>query len=398
MAPDTSTLALDPWMGASGDMLLGTLLDLGADRERLAPIESAIDASFAVSTTTVSGIAAVDVSVTTAADADLRHPDEVVAIVEDIGLEPTVEARAVATIDRLAAAEAAVHGVALDEVHFHEVGADDAIADICGVCALLEDLAVEQVVTAPVAAGSGTVDMAHGTYPVPPPAVTELAIDADWTLAAGPVEGELLTPTGAALLAEVASGVTALPPLSVSATGYGAGDRRYDDRPNVLRGVLGTTSGTLPTEDVVVLETIVDDVTPETIGGLQETLTDAGALDVAALPATMKHSRPGHLIQVVVRSVDAAVVARRLAAETGTLGVRERPVRHRFVANRHVETVDLDIAGETVSVDVKVATDEAGERLDVSAEDADARRVAREVDLPVRDIRRRAEAAVYDRD
>lgn len=394
LSPDTRTLAFDPWMGASGDMLLGALLDLGADATRLEPIELAIDVTFEVEHTTLAGLASVDVTVATTGDDPHRSPDAIITIIESMDLDASVRTAAIETVERLAEAEARVHGVSVDEVHFHEVGADDAIADICGTHALLDDLEVDRVVTAPVAAGSGTVDMVHGTYPVPPPAVTTLAETAGWTIQPGPIEGELLTPTGAALLTTIATGVEQLPAMHLEATGYGAGDRRFPDRPNVLRALLGMTIGSLAREEICVLETIVDDVTPETIGSLHETLAEAGALDVAALPATMKQSRPGHLIQVVVREADAAAVAKRLATETGTLGVRELPVTHRFVANRRIETVEIEIGGHRYCVDVKLATDQAGACFDVSTEDADARSVARQAGVPVRTVRRLAESAV----
>lgn len=390
------TLALDPWMGASGDMLLGLLLDLEADRSRLEPIEASLGVEYAVTTETLAGVSATDVSVQTAATHDHRTPAEIIDEITAIDLEETVIEEAVSIVERLAEAEASVHGEPPEEVHFHEVGADDAIADICGVVTLLDSLAVDSVVTTPVTTGTGVVETSHGMYPVPPPAVTALAEDATWSIQPGDIEAEVLTPTGAALLAELADGRVRLPTMNLTATGYGAGDRRFPDRPNILRGLLGTAQGELSREDVVLLETIVDDTTPETIGSLHETLSAVGALDVAAISATMKQSRPGHLIQVVVHEAEADRVAKRLAEETGTLGVREMPVRHRFVANRAIETVTIEIAGNSYEVAVKVATDDSGSLLDVSAEDSDARQVASKIDRPVREVKRLAEQA-YDR-
>lgn len=387
------TLALDPWMGASGDMLLGVLLDLGADESRLEPIEAALSVDYTVNTETLAGVTATDVFVKTSGGDDHRTPPEVIDEIESIDLDQSIREDAIAVVQRLAEAEASVHGSTAEEVHFHAVGADDAIADICGVVTLLADLSMDNLVTTPVATGSGTVETSHGVYPIPPPAVTAIAETADWSIHPGSADGELLTPTGAALLAELAAGIQRLPPMDLDTTGYGTGDRRYPDRPNVLRGLLGTTTGRLTTEDVVLLETIVDDVTPETIGALQETLPEVGALDVAAIPATMKQSRPGQLIQVIVTEADADRVARRLAEETGTLGVREHPLQHRFVAEREIETVELELDNRTYEVSVKVAMDDAGRIYDVSAEDADARRVATDSNLPVREIRRLAEQA-----
>lgn len=387
------TLAFDAAMGASGDMLLGALLDLGADRDALAPIEAGLDATIEVDQADRSGIHATAVTVRPASPNATRTPAAVRTVISDLGLSPAGSERAMAIVDRLAAAEAAVHGTDPESVHFHEVGADDAIVDICGAVALLAELDPDRVVVGPIRAGAGTVSFSHGTYPVPSPAVTAIAETVDWPLVPGPVEGELLTPTGAAILAEIAEGRERLPPMRIEATGYGAGDRTYRNRPNVLRGLLGSAVGRLTPEDVTVLETILDDATPETLGSLQEILPEAGALDVTVLPATMKESRPGHLVQVVVDPANAESVARRLAAETGTLGVRELPVRHRWVAEREIRSVAVDVDGETFQVDVKVATDARGTVIDVSAEDADARAVAHQTGLPVREVRRRAEAA-----
>jgi len=420
------TLAFDGRMGASGDMLLGALLAAGADRDALAPVEDALDVAFEVGQVDRQGIEATAVTVQFTEDhehadeghvngghshdhdhshdgadghthAEGRGPDrryeEVVAIVEAMGLPAAVEADALAIFERLGRAEAAVHGSDLASTHFHEVGADDAIADVVGTCCLVADLDVEQIVTTPLAAGGGEVEMSHGAYPVPTPAVVELAADADWSLRGGPVERELLTPTGASILAELADGVTTVPAMRLDASGYGAGSADVPGRPNVLRALVGEADRPLAREPITVLETNVDDASPEVLGGLQETLADAGALDVTIVPTTMKKSRPGHLVKVIVAPEDAGAVAQRLAEETGTLGVRESGAGHRWVADREVRTATVTVDGETHAVDVKVAS--AGDAVyDVSAEFDDALAVARETGLPVREVARRAESAV----
>jgi uncharacterized protein (TIGR00299 family) protein len=408
------TLAFDGCMGASGDMVCAALVAAGADPAVLSPVEDALDVRYAVGSTIKVGIAATTVDVVLnegdedhshSHDHDHTHAEghgpnrtyaEVVALVEGLDLPAEVERDALAVFRRLGEAEAAVHGTDLDDTHFHEVGADDAIADVVGACLLLADLDVERVVTTPVSAGGGTVTMSHGTYPVPAPAVAEIAADADWSLRGGPVDRELLTPTGAALLAELADGVERLPALDVDAVGYGAGDANLPDRPNALRALVGDGGGGLRREAISVLETTVDDVTPEVLGSLQETLAAVGARDVSIVPTTMKKSRPGHLVKVVVDPADAGAVARRLAEETGTLGVREGSARHRWVADRAFETATLTVEGETYDVAVKVGSDADGTVFDVSAEYDDALAVANETDLPVREVLRRAEAAVAD--
>ena len=414
------TLAFDGRMGASGDMICAALVAAGADPAVLAPVEDALDVRYAVGSTTKAGIAATTVDVVldereddhdhTHAeghdhDHDHTHAEghgpnrtyaQVVAIVEGLDLPAEVERDALAVFRRLGEAEAAVHGTDLDDTHFHEVGADDAIADVIGAVLLLADLDVERVVTTAVSAGGGTVAMSHGTYPVPAPAVAAIAADADWSLRGGPVDRELLTPTGAALLAELADGVADLPAIDVDAVGYGAGDADVPDHPNVLRALTGDRTGGLRREAISVLETNVDDVSPEILGGLQETLAEAGARDVSIVPTTMKKSRPGHLVKVVVDPADAGAVARRLAEETGTLGVREGGACHRWVADRTFETVTLTIGEAAYDVQVKIGSDADGAVYDVSAEYDDALAVARETDLSVREVMRRAETAVAD--
>ncbi|WP_135304353.1 nickel pincer cofactor biosynthesis protein LarC [Haloarcula amylovorans] len=435
------TLAFDGRMGAAGDMLLGALLAAGADPAVLSPVEDALDIEYAVSERDQSGISATRVEVLLTDDREQHaehhhdegshthshehghshshgdehdhahdehdHPHaeghgpnrsyaEVVDIVEEMGLDSRVEADALATFEILGEAEASVHGTELDETHFHEVGADDAIADIVGAALLLDDLDVERVVTTPLSAGGGTVEMSHGIYPVPTPAVVEIAERADWALRGGPVDAELLTPTGAAILAHVAAGVESLPSLSLDASGYGAGGRSFEGRPNVLRAMVGEGEGRLRRDDITVLETNLDDASPELLGDLQRSLSTVGARDVSVLPATMKKSRPGHLVKVICKPEDAERVARRLAEETGTLGVREHGAGHRWVAERAFETVTLAIDGEQYEVTVKLASDEDGEIYDVSAEFDDAAAVADATDLPVRAVIRRAERTVRD--
>ena len=316
-----------------------------------------------------------------------RTYPEVVTLVESMALPDSVESIALDAFERLGRAEASVHGTDLDETHFHEVGADDAIADVVGAALLLNDLAPDRVVTTPVATGGGDVGMSHGTYPVPAPATTEIAAAADLSVVGGPVDRELLTPTGAAILAAVAEGVDRLPPLDVETVGYGAGDATFENHPNVLRVLVGDggeltdrpSEGTDPVglvrDDIAVLETNLDDAAPEVLGGLQETLADAGARDVTVVPTTMKKSRPGHLVKVICQPDDAEAVAERLARETGTLGVRRTAASHRWIAERSFETATLTVGETTHEVQVKVAA----------------------TGLPIREVLRRAEATVNDR-
>ncbi|WP_336358270.1 nickel pincer cofactor biosynthesis protein LarC [Haloarcula sp. CGMCC 1.6347] len=441
------TLAFDGRMGAAGDMLLGALLAAGADREALSPVEDALAIEYAVSEVDRCGIAATRVEVLltdaeTDSDGDGSHDNsggdaghsheythgdghdhphshshehthddghdhtpaeghgpsrtyaEVVELVEEMDLPKAVRTDALAIFEILGEAEASVHGTDLDDTHFHEVGADDAIADIVGACLLLDDLDAERVVTTPLATGGGSVEMSHGTYPVPTPAVVEIAERADWSLQGGPIDRELLTPTGAAILAHVADGTESLPSLDIDASGYGAGGWDLDDRPNVLRAMVGDGAGRLRRDEITVLETNVDDVPPEVLGDLQRSLSEVGARDVSIVPTTMKKSRPGHIVKVICRPEDAERVARRLAEATGTLGVRESGAGHRWVADREYETVVLSVDGEEFEVTVKIASDTDGTVFDVSTEYDDAAAVADATGLPVREVMQRAERMV----
>ncbi|WP_158056058.1 nickel pincer cofactor biosynthesis protein LarC [Halorussus halophilus] len=445
------TLAFDGRMGASGDMLLAALLAAGADPDALAPVEDALPVRYEVGETTKCGISATTVSVLLDDDdrerediehahphdedghghshdhshADHSHDEgghghshddhhthdhshaegsgpnrtyaEVVEIVESMGLPASVESDARAIFEILGEAEASVHGTDLQSTHFHEVGADDAIADIVGASLLVADLDPDRVVTTPLSTGGGDVEMSHGVYPVPTPAVVEIAERADWQLQGGPVEAELLTPTGAAILAHFADGVESLPSLRVESSGYGAGGYDFSVHPNVLRAMVGESEGSLTPDDVAVLETNLDDASPEILGGLQESLTEVGARDVSIVPLTMKKSRPGHLVKVICKPEDAGRVARRLAKETGTLGVRQGGASHRWIADREFETAEVEIAGEHYEVEVKIASDDEGEVYDVSAEYDDCAEVAKETGVAVREVLRRAEREIRQR-
>jgi pyridinium-3,5-bisthiocarboxylic acid mononucleotide nickel chelatase len=448
------TLAFDGRMGASGDMLLATLCDLGADPDRLGVVEDHLDVRYETREVVKNGIAATSVDVLlsgdegeidgeegdhgagdtdrghahasdhhhhdedhhaeecdhshTHSDDDHTHSDddhvhaeghgphrsytEVVELVEAMGLERGITEDAVAIFTLLGEAEASVHGESLEGIHFHEVGADDAIADVVGTLLLLEDLDVDRVVTTRLSVGGGSVSMSHGVYPVPGPATVEIAERSPLSIRGGPIDRELLTPTGAAILGHLAEGVDHLPSLRVERSGYGAGGYDLPEHANVLRGIVGEERSLLE-EEIAVLETNLDDATPEVLGGLQETLSEAGARDVSILPATMKKSRPGHLVKVIARSEDAERVARRLAEETGTLGVRTTPGTHRWIARREIESVTIEVDGAAHEIAVKVASDGSGTVYDVSAEYDDAAAVARETALPIREVLRRAEAA-----
>ncbi len=292
---------------------------------------------------------------------------------------------------RLHKAEEEVHGPV---VHFHEVGADDAIADIIGACTALHSLNVGQVAVLPVALGGGFIRGSHGTLPVPAPATAAILAASDLQGHPGPDDGELLTPTGAALLAEFATiQATRVTPARILSAGYGAGSRETGSVPNLLRVFLMETED-LEQDRVEILETNVDDVTPEVIAYTISRLLAAGARDASATPSVMKKGRSGHLVRVISEPALTGPLAMILAEELGTLGVRVIPSVHRLILGRRVIRVPVVIGSETREIDVKVGT--IGDKVSsVKPEFEQARAWAESTGTPVREVLRRAEEEAW---
>lgn len=292
---------------------------------------------------------------------------------------------------RLHRAEEEVHGPV---VHFHEVGADDAIADIVGACTALHSLAVEQVAVLPIALGGGFIRGSHGTLPVPAPATAAILSASNLQGHPGPDEGELLTPTGAALLAEFATlPASRLPPGKILSVGYGAGSRETGSVPNLLRVFLMEADG-LQSDRVEILETNVDDVTPEVIAYTISRLMAAGARDASAIPSVMKKGRSGHLVRVISEPALTGPLAAILAEELGTLGIRVIPSVHRLILERRVIRVMLTLGGETGEIEVKVGTI-GGRVSSVKPEFEQARKWAEGTGVPVREVLRRVEEEAW---
>ena len=304
---------LDAQAGVSGDMLLGALVDAGVPLEVLNAPSAALGVTLTATTVERGGIGATKVDVHAPDDASHRSWRD---------LQSLVSGRAHDVFARLAAAEAAIHRVAVDDVHFHEVGGHDAVADIAGVCAGLDHLGLAALSCSTVTLGSGTTRGAHGPLPVPAPAVLALLQGAP--VAAGPVALEMTTPTGAALLAELVTDWGPLPPMTVTTTGYGAGGRDPQEVANVLRLVLGEPLGGSAT--AVLLETNVDDLDPRVWPHVLQQLLAAGASDAWLTPILMKKGRPAHTLSVLVTTARAADVRRVVFAETSTIGLRESTV------------------------------------------------------------------------
>jgi TIGR00299 family protein len=383
-------LIFDPFHGAAGDMITGALLACGADEKTVAAAMGAVVADPGIETVTRAGVRAVKVHTKatpahrTLADVE-RRLDEAAPFVPAGAL---LMARKV--FSRMNAAEESVHGA---HVHFHEVGADDAIADVIGACTALATLKVDGVAVLPVAVGSGTVTSAHGTMPVPAPATAEILKNSGLAITAGTGDGELCTPTGAALLAEFSTIFPKdLGAYTILATGYGAGTRDPKDAPNVLRVMLVET--TAAAEDTVdILETNVDDVSGEVIGAVLNKLMAAGARDASAAPILMKKGRAGYLVTVIALPKESPALAEMMAEELGTLGVRCLPAVHRFVADRTTGTVEVTIAGHTKSIPVKYGLIR-GTVYTAKPEFDAANAWAKELGLPVREVLRAISAAI----
>jgi uncharacterized protein (TIGR00299 family) protein len=379
----------DCFAGIAGDMVLGALLDAGGSagalRAGLARLEVG-PFELEIAPAERGGIGATQVIVHAAAG-DGRNWADVRGALAAAALPERVRSRALATFARLAEAEGRVHRVPPDEVHFHEVGAVDAMVDVVGAAMLLDDLGVEEVWASPVATGSGQVRGEHGVLPVPAPAVLELLRGAP--LRAGGVQAELTTPTGAAILAESAARFSDMPPLRVARVGYGAGAREHRELPNLLRVVLGErleTSGGQG-DGGLVLEANIDDMTPELAPWVVERLLAAGAADVWLTPVHMKKGRPGIVLSVLCPPGADAAVREVLWRETSTLGVRGLPVR-KWVLERR--TLEVDLEGGKARV--KLGLDR-GRVVNVAPEFADCARLAEQTGLPLKEVMARAQAA-----
>lgn len=384
------TLIFDPFSGAAGDMIQGSLLDLGADAEKVRnAVESSLEVTLSIGKVSKKGIEATDVHVNVPNEHHARHYHELVEVIRKAGLPEPVERNALAIFELMGRAESKVHGHSLEHLHFHEVGQNDALADVIGSCTALHDLGVEAILTTPVNVGGGTVRAAHGLMAVPAPATLEILRNSGLPFY-GRGDRELLTPTGAAILAHFARPIDNVPLGRALATGYGAGDADTE-APNVLRTVLmdlrDDTSGDL----VEVLETNVDDVTGEVLGNLFDRLLELGAKDVTVTAVTMKKGRPGHIIRVVTAPCLSAALAREIMKETGTLGIRVLTARHRFTATRRIELVTFSLGMETFETPVKIAADQSGVVLHVSAEYENCRKIANATNLPLKEVIRRAE-------
>ncbi|HLM57361.1 MAG TPA: nickel pincer cofactor biosynthesis protein LarC [Pyrinomonadaceae bacterium] len=344
------TLYFDCFAGISGDMTLGALVAAGADprelNERLAGL-GVEGWELTFEKVDRSGIGATRAVVRTEEQHHHRHLADIERIIDNSRLGDGVKERARKIFKRLAEAEARVHDVPVERIHFHEVGALDAIVDVVGACVCFELLGVERFLCSPLHVGSGTVEMAHGRFPVPPPAVAELLKDAP--VYSTDITGELVTPTGAAIVSTVCEGFGPLPSMRLERTGYGAGGRDYKNFPNVLRVLVGQAEGAARDERLLVVETNVDDATPQALGHLMEKALAAGALDCYFTPVQMKKNRPGVLVSILCRPAEREGVMELLFTETTTIGARSYEVERRALER---ESVKVETEYGAISVKV----------------------------------------------
>jgi hypothetical protein len=332
------TCYLDCFSGISGDMTVGALIDAGADAQELfSGLESlGTQATFEVEKTKRRGIAASQFHVRGGETRRHRHLPHILEMIERSGMPVRAKASAAAVFGRLGEAEARVHGIPIEKVHFHEVGAVDSICDIAGACLGLELLRVEEVICSAINTGAGTANTEHGVLPVPAPATAALLAGKP-IYARGP-QFELTTPTGAAIATTLASDFGALPPMRVTALGYGAGYKEFQEHANVLRVLVGERTGAVESTTVSVIEANIDDSTPEVLGYAMERLLDSGAvLDVTLSPLVMKKNRQAVLLTVITRPEDQETAARLIFAETSTLGLRIYSAERRVQSRQLVE-------------------------------------------------------------
>jgi uncharacterized protein (TIGR00299 family) protein len=380
-------LYFDCFAGIAGDMTVGALLDLGVPFDYLQaelgklPL-SRLSYRLGLERVTRKGLAATRFIVHQEEHQPHRRYTTIAGMIEESGITSRAKDYARRIFFRLAEAEARVHGVEIGNVHFHEVGAVDSIMDIVGAAVCVEYLGIDEFHASPLPLGSGWVDTQHGRMPVPAPATAELL--RGMPVQGEAVPGERVTPTGAAIIAALCTQFGPLPTMRLTAVGCGAGTKEFGDTPNVLRLMMGERDEAIAGDDAFVLETNIDDMTPEALGYLMERLFAAGALDVAFSPLQMKKNRPGTLVTVICLPADRERLGRLVLAESTAIGVRTYPVRRMTLA-REVRERQTSLG----LVRIKTVRVESGARS--TPEFDDCRRIALERELPLLEVVRTIE-------
>ena len=409
-------LYFDPFNGISGDMILGALIHLGLPLDHLEKELATLkleDFQLVVQKVTRQGLRGVNLQVEQReiSDGDHHHHGhdhhergsrnftQIRRLIEESGVSPWVKKRSIDIFQRLGEAEATVHETSLDEVHFHEVGAVDSIVDIVGACIGFHYFGVEQFLTAPLNLGGGTVTFSHGTWPVPTPATVELLVGFPVYMAE--VQGELTTPTGAAVVATLVQEQSTSPVCRYDQWGFGAGDREFEEIPNMLRLLLGERlspdhSGDAHPdeawreEEVSLLEANIDDMDAELFGHCLELALEKGALDAYCTPVQMKKSRPGIKLSVLCRPEDRERMAELLFMETTTLGIRWQDWK-RWALNRETRQVETEFG----KVKVKIGRFR-GKIVSVAPEYEDLKSIAKKRNLPLKVVRQKVMNQIAD--
>ena len=352
------TLYFDCFAGASGNMILGALIGLGVDSGALTRELAKLNLpsiSLEITDVNRSGIAARHVEVKVPHEHVHRHLSDITGIIGRSELSEGVKTRALAIFTRLAEAEAKIHGINVNRVHFHEVGAMDAIIDVIGACIGFEMLGIERFACSKVNVGSGFVEMAHGKYPVPPPAVVDLLTDIP--VYSNEIEGELITPTGAAIISTMCDSYGPMPEMKLQLTAYGAGTRVYQDFPNVLRLIIGESmlieekaGHSVSSDRLILIETNLDDIASQILGFVMERAFDLGALDCWFTPIQMKKNRPATMVSILCSGEKRQALSELLYSETTTLGIRVREIERECLPREFVK-----VKTKYGQIDVKIA-------------------------------------------
>jgi pyridinium-3,5-bisthiocarboxylic acid mononucleotide nickel chelatase len=374
---------LDGSSGISGDMFLGALLDAGVDAERLRAELAKLgleDYEFKLGRAMRCGIAGNRVEIAVSGAQPHRHLHHIEEVITKTALSDAVKSKALAAFRKIAEAEGKLHDKPPEKIHFHEVGAVDAILDIVGTCLGFEMLGVEEFICSPLNLGSGRVQAAHGSLPVPAPATAELLKGIP--VYSSDVAGELVTPTGAALVATLASSFGPMPRMTIDRIGYGAGANDPPGHPNIARLFVGerAAENTGGQETISIIEANVDDMSPQIFGYFSEKALAAGALDVTCAPIQMKKNRPGFLITVLARPEQTDALANLMFAETTTIGVRIHEARRKVLERKFV---DVETPFGRVQVKISILN---GKVLNTAPEYDECERVAREKSVPIKEV------------
>ncbi|MGD6852026.1 MAG: nickel pincer cofactor biosynthesis protein LarC [Candidatus Bathyarchaeia archaeon] len=386
--------------GVAGDMLLGALLDLGANVERVITAIKVLEnpeygyehIDIAIDEVMRGEFRATQIDVTSTA-AKKRHGNQLIEIVETaaakIYMSQKAREYASKVIRSIVEAESDLHKTGFDEAHLHEVALVDTTAEILGCAVALDDLHVfeGEVYSTPLAVGGGTFKFSHGIVSAPAPATLAILQSKNYPFHGGPIEAELATPTGVALLVNLAAEVNRFyPPIMPLKVGYGAGTKEFPEMPAVLRLTLGTPlAQELPHDEIAVLETNIDDAPGEVLGYAIDRLVEAGAKDVSVIPTVTKKNRPGHIVKVIADQRDVAYLSKLLIEETGTLGVRVYYCQ-RHIISRELLMVDLVVMGNKESVRVKISKDSGGKVIRIKPEYEDLKRLAEKTKMPLREL------------